>query len=1192
MASPQQNASSAAWADALPAVTLEIRQGGARSAALAMDGIDFLIGSVPGCDLRLAADGPGVICLFARHPAGVALRKLAPTQRILINDQPASTANLSDGDCVRIGSVEIQVRISPAKPVALPPQETAGDATGLEREWREREQLLQERADLIEHQKAELAKLRQEMGDVRRQLFDHYQDRRDRLAAVQEELAAARRDIDERSKKLQLDEADAADRRLRERQTAEELEQRGRDMAARAQCFEEERRLFDERQKQSADDWASRDADLRMRENNLAEQLRACETKIKQHDADVLRLHRLEGALDERQTQLAEQADALARQREQLNQDFAELTQQIARLEELRSATNETADRLAAQKAEQDAVGRRLSERTAELEGQQAMLATLRGRLERMRDQMRQREQELDEQAARQEAREAELVRKHQEAEQRHAALEADRGQYESDRRQWHERSAVLESAVRQLKETQEKLGLEQERLRQEKEQVEQLRRQHADADAALQSQLAQIAQTRADLDQERQAQQQRGIQLVEREQACQALQEQLHRRGEEIAGRHKEIGDKLQDYQTKLSAVEARHKSLEQREQELARQTETWRDELAQKTDALAKQHQAIAGVEAMHQEQLNLLAVERKQHADERSRFQLEQEAALEKIAQARAELETLRNDAHALSRDLPEAELRAGAAVDRLAGARAQLRGHLDEIHQYVRSCQDELEQLRARLQGDLDKLRDEEQTLRRGQDEHRLAMAGFRQQLIDWQGQIAELKSVLARGETRLERKQAQVEEKARTIEAQSQQLVQHAEQLHEQERDVADRREEIDRHLVDMREWYRHKLRDLAGMPLVPDTLRFDSNQRPEVRSQESGDGDQGAAEGTESGALVPDEEGIVPTGRSILSLAGAVDQGDQKLGQVLREAQLVDADALTALLAEARRQRRTLRQVLLASGVVTLYQLALIETGEVRRLMLGPVRIIDRLRNSVHETVYRVFDPRRGAEAVLRHLAEADLADPIKPDEFRQRFGQARLNDPHLANTLEVLELAGRPAALQEWLSGLPATDWPPLAAAPGVCHRLFTQAAQGLAAAHHAGMIHGHLADSLLLLTADGVLKICGLGEPAWLIGIQHDDEPTPRDDLRTLGRIVSGWCTPSGVRKGAKTKPLPDALVSVLYRLAAEGDDGYRDVDELLADLEKTAAAIPPNSEAWDRLLRYVREHGTAEAILRQSA
>jgi hypothetical protein len=277
--------------------------------------------------------------------------------------------------------------------------------------------------------------------------------------------------------------------------------------------------------------------------------------------------------------------------------------------------------------------------------------------------------------------------------------------------------------------------------------------------------------------------------------------------------------------------------------------------------------------------------------------------------------------------------------------------------------------------------------------------------------------------------------------------------------------------------------------------------------------------------------------------------------------------------------------------VLRASGVITLYQLALIEAGNVAGLMLGPVRVIDRLRATPLEAVYRVFDPRRGTEAVLRHLAEAPMHHAVCPDEFRQRFGQAVLNDPHLAAPLEVLEINGRPAALEPWLTGLSATDWPPLAAATGVCYRLLTQAAHGLAAAHRAGLVHGHLSDALLVLGGDGVLKICGLGEPYWLAG-QSEVDTDVRSDLRALGAIVSGWCTPSGVRRGARAKPLPEPLVSVLFRLNAEGDARYLSTAELLAELEQAAAAIPPNAEAWERLLRYVREHGTADVALRRSA
>src|SRR5439155_3452 len=190
-------------------------------------------------------------------------------------------------------------------------------------------------------------------------------------------------------------------------------------------------------------------------------------------------------------------------------------------------------------------------------------------------------------------------------------------------------------------------------------------------------------------------------------------------------------------------------------------------------------------------------------------------------------------------------------------------------------------------------------------------------------------------------------------------------------------------------------------------------------------------------------------------------------------------------------------------------GVVTLYQMALIEAGNLDALVLGRLRVVDRLRVTPHETVYRVFDPERGHEAVLRHLAEAEAQDAVRPDEFRQRFAQAAVPHANLAATLEVLEIAGRPAALQEWLIGVPSSEWPPLAAAPGVWFRLLLQAAQGLEAAHQAGLVHGHLTAELVLLTGEGIVKLCGFGEPHWLRAAGGEAAEEPAADLAALGRL-----------------------------------------------------------------------------------
>jgi hypothetical protein len=379
-------------------------------------------------------------------------------------------------------------------------------------------------------------------------------------------------------------------------------------------------------------------------------------------------------------------------------------------------------------------------------------------------------------------------------------------------------------------------------------------------------------------------------------------------------------------------------------------------------------------------------------------------------------------------------------------------------------------------------------------------------------------------------------------------------------------------QELDRPLAKLCAWYRQKLHDLAASLLSASGAGKVAGTSAVVAGQQD------------------DPSGLVPAPCGILNL-GPLEEGDQRLGDALRVLQLVDAESLTTLLAEARRQRRSLRQLLLASGTVTLYQLSLIEAGHLPALLLGPLRVIDRVGSTDHELFYRVFDPRRNREALLRHLGEVDARDSTRSIEYQQTFARSILGEPHLAATLEVLAIYDRPAVLQEWLTGLPASDWPTQAAAPGVCFRLLVAAVTGLAAAHRAGLVHGHLSDALLILTSAGSLKVCGIGAPPWLYDASAE-EADPRHDLRALGRFVSRWCTPHGVPSGARVKALPAPLVTVLERLTADNAPGYQDAGELLDELERTGSDIPENAEAWDRLLNYVRQHGSAEAILRPVA
>src|SRR5207244_3239681 len=207
------------------------------------------------------------------------------------------------------------------------------------------------------------------------------------------------------------------------------------------------------------------------------------------------------------------------------------------------------------------------------------------------------------------------------------------------------------------------------------------------------------------------------------------------------------------------------------------------------------------------------------------------------------------------------------------------------------------------------------------------------------LSEWQGQLAEVRLSLTQGETRLELRLAEVEQRAQQIASASQQLAQQAEELEKQEQQVVERRQEVDRHLADMREWYRRKLRELAR-------VEVDLPEPPL----------EGAT------PIATEDELIVPVRPGLLSMTEDAEPGDRQLGELMRSLELIDADTLTALLVEARRKRRSLRQLLLQGGYLTLFQLALIEAGDLDGLVLGPVRVIDRLYATPHESAYRVFD--------------------------------------------------------------------------------------------------------------------------------------------------------------------------------------------------------------------------------------
>ncbi len=328
-----------------------------------------------------------------------------------------------------------------------------------------------------------------------------------------------------------------------------------------------------------------------------------------------------------------------------------------------------------------------------------------------------------------------------------------------------------------------------------------------------------------------------------------------------------------------------------------------------------------------------------------------------------------------------------------------------------------------------------------------------------------------------------------------------------------------------------------------------------------------------------------DQPGPTESAPNTLPLRPRLSPADQKLADLLAELTLVDQATLASLLSESGEGSGALRDALRKRELLTPYQIEHLEAGRLEALRVGPLRIVDRLRLTSIETVYRVFDPRRGEEGLLRRLSPSVGSE--RQAEFRRQFGQASLiRHDNLAETWELLEMDGAPAALQEWVTGIPSTEWTSRAAAPSVWLRLLSQAAAGIQAAHAAGLAHGRLHSGRLLLTEQGQLKLCGLGEPLWLsAGARTPTDPPAEEskfaaDLQALGQIAREWSAPSkSGRLGERGLP---HLVPVIIRrlLAKEPSQRYKDAAALLEDLARVRAQVPDDPRAWERLRAFVAD------------
>lgn len=1064
--------------------------------------------------------------------------------------------------------------------------------------WHERRRSIEQ--ELADRRAEEAAAKQGELAQLRQQWLDECSRQREELVRQAEHLRSDRAAFEAESAALEPQRQVLRDEQARSAAELRELARQRELFAADRDILEKARDTFDARCAAETERLTTRETTLTAREEELARRegvLRTARDEFEldrtRFQDDLVRLERRTAAVEQSERDLTARTEEADVRLEQLRRDATELEETIRLATGEQERLRAEAERLSRQKVELDAQSAALAERAAQIESQQAVVAVFRAKLDRSRQDMEREAWQLAAARVREDESHTELRKRIQEAEELRATLTVVQADAAQERQRLDERDSLLAAGLEEIRVQKEALAAEAARLRTRETELDTRTAEFAEQAGMLKGRMTQALDLQGRLEADRVAIREREAALTQSEEARLALQEQLRRRANELADRTRALDEQTRQLATDHAAIGDARATAESARQTSEDEIAARRQELDTRAAAVERQGADFAEKEQALARQVSRLkdvgaatAAERKSLAQARATWEADRAAALEADRLAREELEAFRAraaaDLEALRAQAPELDDLAKVALERLGAARDMLRGHLTELNEFARTSRTDLEAARTQVRADADRLREQQEALDRAKDEHRLAVTAFRQQLIEWQGTVADMRRLLSTSENRLEAKTVAATEAATAAADASRQLAEETDRLRREREELSARRGEMERHLSDMREWYRKKLRELAQ-----------SKAEGGRRKAEDEPATPSAPRLHDPGSPVPDSALRLPPS----ALSEAPEPGDRQLGELLKSLALVDADTLAALWTEATRQRRTLRQVLLASGAITLYQLALIEAGNLDALVLGRFRVIDRLRVSPKEAIYRVFDPKRAVERsggiyLLRHLGEADASDAVRPDEFRQRFSAARdAAHANLASVVEVLDINGRPAALQEWLTGVSSADWPAFAAHPGCWVRLATMGAGALDSAHRVGLVHGRLTSDCFLLTSDGVLKVTGFGEPPWMFGAPAV-EVSFAADLRSFGQVLFGWSQLAvGKKRVAKTKAFPEALWGVIRRLEADAEppmadtvasaQPYGSAGELLTDLQRIARDTSFSDDAWEKLLKHVADH-----------
>jgi Tol biopolymer transport system component/tRNA A-37 threonylcarbamoyl transferase component Bud32 len=173
---------------------------------------------------------------------------------------------------------------------------------------------------------------------------------------------------------------------------------------------------------------------------------------------------------------------------------------------------------------------------------------------------------------------------------------------------------------------------------------------------------------------------------------------------------------------------------------------------------------------------------------------------------------------------------------------------------------------------------------------------------------------------------------------------------------------------------------------------------------------------------------------------------------------------------------------------------------------------LGPYEILAPLGRGAMGEVYRARDTRLNRTVAIKFLA-TDIGDAVARRRFQHEAQTASsLNHPHILTVFEAGEWDGRQYLVTEFVDGGTLEDW---AHAEKRTWRqvveLLAGVADGLAAAHAAGILHRDIKPQNILVAKNGYAKLADFGL-AKLAAPTESGVATTDTDMRTRSGVIVG--------------------------------------------------------------------------------